>query len=241
MSNYIYGFIILFILFGCKKNQLSEMNNVPMPKFEELISPGISKDSLKILIVGNSITRHTVAEEIGWHYNSGMAASEESNDYVHLLFKKLTKHYPTKKIHLRYSNWSQLEKAPETFSNFNMAIGFNPNIVIFQLSDNLNPETLKLFTKKSIKFLNNFDRKYVVSPFFMHDDNYNYSQKIASKSNSTFIDISNISKNNLNRAINDLRSDKSIWRAEGIGNHPGNTGMINISNTIYNYITTPTH
>ncbi len=47
------------------------------------------KDNLKILFVGNSITRHTPKVEIGWPYDWGMAASAAEKDYVHLVMKKV--------------------------------------------------------------------------------------------------------------------------------------------------------
>lgn len=48
---------------------------------------GDENAKIKILIVGNSITRHGVLPSIGWYHDFGMAASAEENDYVHLLMK----------------------------------------------------------------------------------------------------------------------------------------------------------
>ncbi len=47
------------------------------------------KESLRILFIGNSITRHTPKVEIGWPYDWGMAASSAEKDYVHLVMKKV--------------------------------------------------------------------------------------------------------------------------------------------------------
>ncbi|OCA72333.1 hypothetical protein BBI01_09385 [Chryseobacterium artocarpi] len=63
------------------------------------------------------------------------------------------------------------------------------------------------------------------------------SEKIALKSNSIFINISSISKNKANTAAKDPnRSDRSKWTVAGVSAHPGNTGMLNISNEIFKSI-----
>lgn len=238
MMKKILFLFISIILFNChKKNQLSDMNNIEMPLYEELKYNTNSHDTLKILVLGNSITSHGIAKNIGWNHKSGMAASDIGKDYVHLLFDMMTNKYPSKNILLRYSNWSQFERNPEAFNGYATAINFNPNILIFQLSDNLTPESYDSFSKHSIDFLKSFNNKFVVSPFFMNASNYNVSREISLKSNAYFIDISNISRDKLNRAFSDSnRNDISDWKSEGISQHPGNIGMSNISKAIFNVI-----
>ena len=49
---------------------------------------------LKILFVGNSITKHSPKADIGWYNDCGMAASSVEKDYVHLLVKKVMQYDP---------------------------------------------------------------------------------------------------------------------------------------------------
>jgi alpha-N-arabinofuranosidase len=51
----------------------------------------------KILIIGNSISRHHVKPSIGWTTHWGMAASAKEKDYVHILMSELDRRYPAHK------------------------------------------------------------------------------------------------------------------------------------------------
>lgn len=44
---------------------------------------------LRVVCLGNSITRHEYLPEVEWYSDWGMAASEEENDYCHILQRKL--------------------------------------------------------------------------------------------------------------------------------------------------------
>lgn len=50
-------------------------------------------DTMKIIFVGNSITKHGPSEALGWEGNWGMAASSEDKDYVHQLVSMLEYRY----------------------------------------------------------------------------------------------------------------------------------------------------
>jgi len=244
----IISLLVIILLTGCKKHDpLLAMNNVKMPEYEELIHNSNSSDTLKILILGNSISSHGIAPEIGWNHKAGMAASDESKDYVHLLFKKLVESKPQKNVVVRFSNYSALERNPESFLNkdWKSIITFKPNKLIFQLSDNVTKDNTDAFKESTLQLLDHFTTAniYVISPFFLNDENYKISKEIATQSKATFIDISDIANAPQNKAINEKNypTSKNRWIVDGIGQHPGNIGMLNISNKIYSIIKSPKH
>lgn len=58
----------------------------------------------RLLIAGDSITRHGVNDDIkarlGWDYVAGMAASEESKDFVHLFAERIRAALPDRQVKL---------------------------------------------------------------------------------------------------------------------------------------------
>jgi hypothetical protein len=53
----------------------------------------LSDRRIRILFIGNSLTRHSPAPDLGWHGDYGMAASEEDKDFVHLTVSLVKKDF----------------------------------------------------------------------------------------------------------------------------------------------------
>ena len=51
---------------------------------------GDEEAKYRVLVLGNSITRHGPKDDIGWYGDWGMAASSADRDFVHRLFDMLT-------------------------------------------------------------------------------------------------------------------------------------------------------
>ena len=67
---------------------------------------------LKLAFLGNSITRHGKAENLGWYGDWGMAASRRENDYVHKLINKFEK--DGRKVSYCIANLSEWERTRDS-------------------------------------------------------------------------------------------------------------------------------
>ncbi len=116
----------------------------------------------RILILGNSITLHGVAEHIGWKLYCGMAASAPENDYVHLLAAGIAARTgrPLRIDSTRTPHFAQdgsivpgdanvlniaeiLERRYATYSNSHLQaqLDAGPDIVVLQCGENVVRET----------------------------------------------------------------------------------------------------
>ena len=75
------------------KNTVSSANQLPENEFITFDTKN-NAEGLRVLFFGNSITRHGVKEDIGWHHDWGMAASAKEKDYVHLVLSEIRKTHP---------------------------------------------------------------------------------------------------------------------------------------------------
>ena len=112
---------------------------------------------LKILIVGNSITRHGPKADIGWPNDWGMAASALEKDYVHRLYTMLTE--SGKEVYMRIrqaADWERNFKDPACLSWFAEDKDFQADILLFRLGENVvskDTPYLQDATREFVKYL----------------------------------------------------------------------------------------
>lgn len=184
---------------------------------------------LRILILGNSITQHNPAPDIGWTGNWGMAASEKDKDYIHLLmhnFKNLGQ-----KVDLRYANIAVAFE--ERFWNYDSAaiekgVIRNPDILVFRLGDNLNADSLKKYPINVAfqKLVNQVapagkTRIMMTSCFWSKSAANEALNKCATMNKWAYIDMSTIALDSTNTAIGQFEN-------KGVANHPSDKGMMQI-------------
>lgn len=111
--------------------------------------------SLKILVVGNSITRHGPKAEIGWERDWGMAASAPEKDYVHLLYAKLRAAGVEPYMMIRQaSGWEVGYLNGDILDKFEEERAFDADIVIYRLGENVKKEMKPAFREKVEAFIN---------------------------------------------------------------------------------------
>lgn len=92
----------------------------------------------KILVLGNSITRHGPSAEIDWHFDWGMAASAPERDYVHRLYAMLTEYGKEPFMMIRQaSHWERNFQNPACLAEYERERAFGADIVVFRLGENV--------------------------------------------------------------------------------------------------------
>lgn len=95
--------------------------------------------ALRVLILGNSILRNSPLPDIGWAGNWGMAASCESNDFAHILMRRIedTVNRPVEfmlhNIAFWENTWSTIRHDIPTVT---YGRDFNPHIILSCISEN---------------------------------------------------------------------------------------------------------
>lgn len=201
-------------------------------------SPAAEGKPLKMLFVGNSITRHGPAAKIGWTGNWGMAASTEDKDYVHLVVDAVAKKRGAKPEYL-VANVADFERNFETFdfaTKLKTQTDFAPDIVVLAIGENapaLQTEESKTKFKDSVTKLLTLlktgpDTKlYVRSCFWANTAKDTVLKEACAAAGGVFIDISALARDEGNYARSERKFDH-----EGVARHPGDKGMRAIADAI---------
>lgn len=203
----------------------------------------------RIVVLGNSLSHHGRAEQIGWKYDHGMAASAPSRDYVHLLFGMIEKKLPEKRIQMLVYNIADFERNFDTFdfARLESLKNFGPDLLVLQIGENvgLNElKTIELFEKRYGELIGYFKTEPELSvvcttPFFFSEPMKNAITKAAERMGARVADVSSLTiedPENLAKNEPDYSGDRSEWKVDGIGMHPGDKGMKNIARILFENI-----
>lgn len=192
----------------------------------------------KILFLGNSITLHGPAPEIGWEANRGMAASSDEKDYVHLVtagVEAASGRVPE----VRVRNIADFERG---YGMWDAAVvlreelAFGADTVVVAIGENAAPldseEKAAAFERACGGLLRVAGReggaRVVVRSCFWPDAAKDGAmRRAAEKAGAEFLDISALGKDPANAA----GSEREIKHA-GVAGHPGDRGMRAIAEAI---------
>lgn len=212
-----------------KKNTVESKNQVK----KKVLFEGSKSGSPKIMFVGNSITLHSPAPQIGWYGNWGMAASSKEKDYVHLCINHVKEKFPNATFCIvQAADWERVYKEIDIADVFSEAQQFNPDVIITRLSENVPVDYLE--HDSFIKSMNEF-HKYlsgtneqvkliVTSNVFDNKVKDEVLESYSKKFDAEYVYIDDYRKNDENLALE--------FEHEGVQLHPGDKGMKFIADRI---------
>ena len=189
----------------------------------------------KVLILGNSITKHGPKADIDWAGNWGMAASAEAKDFVHVVIAGLAAKgggAPETMV----KNIADFERAYAGYDiggKLREAIDFQADLIIVAIGENVpafkKPEEQAAFQESATKLLTALKagRQPVVlvrSCFWKNTAKDQALRQASAAAGGRFVDISALAGDEGNYA----RSERTFKHA-GVANHPGDKGMVAIA------------
>ena len=194
---------------------------------------------LRVLCLGNSITRHEYKADIEWFSEWGMAASKEENDYCHQLEKMLSQNCPNTTVTpLNIAYWER---------NLNCSIdsligtyATDKDVIVIRLGENVqDKEAFKTGILRLVEYCKQKARKVVITGCFWKDDEKERAIINAARMYGiTFIPIDWIdhlydSRPKVGDTLYNLQGDPYIVTKDFIIAHPNDEGMRKIAEMIY--------
>ena len=215
------------------KNTVSSKGQV---KEYDIVRPVFRDGKINVLFLGNSITRHAPALDIGWPYDWGMSASKEENDYVHVAVEMLDKKYG--KVNYCTAccgDWERAYMDDEKIPRWHLAREFEADIIVVRLGENVWGPLRENLDKVPLAphldtFINYFkvkeNAKVVVTDLFWAFEGIDKALKaVCDKNGYSFVHISDLGETDEMKAL-------GLFWHEGVALHPNDNGMRAIAERI---------
>jgi hypothetical protein len=194
----------------------------------------------KILYLGNSITLHTPAPDIGWTGNWGMAASAEDKDYVHRLTAKIANAAGGAPPRTMVRNIADFERGYGEFdvtAGLKEELAFEADIVVVAIGENVAEIRTELegakFSKAFKGLLSEIKGHgqpaiFVRSSFWPNAAKDDIMRDVCADMGVTFVDIGPLGADPSNKAPE--------FEHTGVAAHPGDKGMAAIADALFDAI-----
>lgn len=188
----------------------------------------------RLLIVGNSITRHGPAPEIGWHGDFGMSASSVEKDYVHILASRLLEMEDLFIMVRQLSAWER-GYVDESFNDpLAEERDFGADEIIFRLGENViplkNEEEKAIFKNALLALLSQINPKvgkiYFTTCFWRNESVDEVIRSVADELTMPVIELGDLGADEKYMAI-------GLFEHSGVAHHPGDLGMKEIACRLY--------
>lgn len=217
----------------CKDLITNDVPAVGQLKGSDCISFETTENAdIKLLFLGNSITRHGKAENLGWCGDWGMAASSKENDYVHKLISKFCqKGIKVSVCIANLSDWERTRNMDLLFTKYLSALRFDADYVIVRLGENACPDKyLSEFELCYGELTDLFSRngaKIVLTDLFWEYEPFdNFVAELAKARGYAFAEIHDLGNDDEMKAIGKFSHN-------GVAVHPGDKGMAEIAERIF--------
>lgn len=217
----------------CKDLITNDVPAVGQLKGSDCISFETTENAdIKLLFLGNSITRHGKAENLGWCGDWGMAASSKENDYVHKLISKFCqKGIKVSVCVANLSDWERTRNMDLLFTKYLSALRFNADYVIVRLGENACPDKylseFELCYGELIDLFSRNGAKIVLTDLFWEYEPFdNFVAELAKARGYAFAEIHDLGNDDEMKAIGKFSHN-------GVAVHPGDKGMAEIAERIF--------
>ncbi|PWJ56010.1 hypothetical protein CLV98_112105 [Dyadobacter jejuensis] len=204
-------------------------------KCKDIVSP-VSKVRVhtfyeRVFVVGNSITGHGVAPELGWYGDWGMAASAKEMDYLSLLTKRLKLLNPKVEIRVSYDIGFERSYNNYDFTKLDDIAAWKPDLLIMRIGENTNMSYLNQFQDKYdqyiLKVISQSETKVVCSTTFWRST-MEATYRIR---NIAGLRVYKVAE--LEPLMNDtLYTARGLFKNQAVADHPGDKGMRAIADII---------
>lgn len=197
-----------------------------------------SMSANRILFLGNSITLHGPAPDIGWTGDWGMAASSQEKDYVHLIVQDFVK-ATGKMPEIRIRNIAEFERGLSTYvisEKLKDELQFQPDIVIVAIGENAarpeSAEAKKEFSTAFSRLIETLEKSgkptiFVRSQFWSEEVKDELMKEVTLARKHHWVDLSKLVDESCF-----ARTERKIEHA-GVAGHPGDKGMSVIATALF--------